>query len=88
VDSTNGWYTIVNGASGGYLTDTGTALFENNPTGDGRQLWAISSGSGAYVIRNNATGRAIDDPAANPNPLTGIITWPPNGAPNQGWIFQ
>ena len=88
VDSGNGRYSIVNRASGGYLTDTGTALFENNPTGDGTQLWTISSGSGASVITNSATGRVVDDPGYNPNPVTGIITWPANGGTNQGWIFQ
>jgi hypothetical protein len=47
----------------------------------------ISSGSGAYVIRNVATGRVIDDPAFNPG-YVGIITRSANGGSNQGWNFQ
>jgi Ricin-type beta-trefoil lectin domain-like/Right handed beta helix region len=80
-------YTIVNQSSGGYLTDNATALFESSPTGNASQLWTISSGSGAYVIRNVGTGRVIDDPNSNTSTV-GIITWPANGGSNQGWIFQ
>jgi len=90
-------YTIVNQSSGGYLTDTGIlgpgqslyGLFENSPRGDNTQLWTIYSGSGAYMINNIASGRVLDDPGSNPNSLTKIIVYVPNGGhPNQGWIFQ
>jgi Ricin-type beta-trefoil lectin domain-like len=62
-------------------------LFENSATGDSTQLWTISSGSGAHVFTNLATGRVIDDPDFNQG-VVGIITWPANGGPNQGWILQ
>lgn len=81
-------YTIVNQSSGGFLTDIQGQLFENRATGDATQLWVISSGSGANIIQNVASGRVIDDPGFSPNALTGIITWPINGGANQGWIFQ
>jgi hypothetical protein len=80
-------YTMTNQFSGGLLTDTGAALFENSPAGDATQLWTISSGSGGYVIKNVATGKLIDNPNFSLS-VTGIITWPANGGTNQGWNFQ
>jgi len=86
-DSASNGYKLINQTSGGALTDVNSALFENAPNGDATQLWTISSGSGAYVLRNVATGRVIDNPNFNPN-VVGIITWQANGGSNQGWLFQ
>ncbi|MDP9052689.1 MAG: RICIN domain-containing protein, partial [Acidobacteriota bacterium] len=86
-NSGNNAYTIVNQGSGAYLTDVNGALYENSPSGGANQLWTISSGSGANVIKNVGTGKVIDDPAFNTG-MTGIITWPANDGTNQGWIFQ
>jgi Pectate lyase superfamily protein/Ricin-type beta-trefoil lectin domain-like len=84
-----GYYTIENAYSGLYLTDNGKgqlvqALLNNADS----QLWTLKASGSNYVLLNKATGLAADDPGLNVAPGVGIITWAPNGGPNQTWTIK
>ena len=89
-----GYYTIQNVSSGLFLTDAngaatpGMSLQQGTPAGDATQLWSITSTGSGYVIRNKATGLAMDDAGSDPNAGPSIILWTANGAINQSWTIQ
>ncbi|MFZ0589665.1 MAG: RICIN domain-containing protein, partial [Bryobacteraceae bacterium] len=84
-----GYYTIENAFSGLYLTDNGNGqlvqALQNNADS---QLWQLKASGSNYVLMNKITGRVVDDPGLNVAQGVGIITWPPNGGPNQSWTIK
>jgi hypothetical protein len=73
-NTAQGAYTIVNQASGGYLTDVSGKLYENTASGGVNQLWNFSAAGSNYLIQNLGTAHAIDDPDSNTSAGTGMIT--------------
>jgi endo-1,4-beta-xylanase len=44
--------------------------------------------NGTYTLKNQASGKVIDDPAFDTREGTGILTWSANGGANQNWTIK
>lgn len=88
----SGYYTIQNVASGLFLSDTttveNTPLYQQLPTQDATQLWAVVPSGTGYLIQNKATGLVIDDRGWDLNPGQTMIVWHATGTMNQLWTLQ
>ena len=90
----SGYYTIKNAYSNLYLADPGgsqvdgTKLEQLWPDGTDSQLWSLSASGSGYVIRNKASGLAVDDTAFSVQPGTGMQFWGPSGNSNQAWLIH
>ncbi|PBC67378.1 ricin-type beta-trefoil lectin protein [Streptomyces sp. TLI_235] len=72
--TTAGSSTVTVTASSG--TATGTTAFS----------WAVNPAlNGSHTL--TASGKALDDPGHSTVQGTQLVTWAPNGGPNQSWVF-
>jgi autotransporter-associated beta strand protein len=87
----NGLYTIVNSASGLYLSGSGSqgaGAVQQPADGQADQQWQLIQSGDSYVLVNQATGLAVNDPGASNNPGTGMILWTQDAGTNSAWSFQ
>jgi fibronectin type 3 domain-containing protein len=89
----NGYYTVKNVASGLYLTSSttqgaGSALVQEPADRWTDQSWQLIPSGDSYVLVNQASGLAINDPGNSNSPGTGMIVWSQDAGANSAWKFQ
>ena len=92
-----GYYTIMNVASGLYLTDpngsTGPQSLQQQTLATGRgantnsQLWALVPNGAGYTVVNKAGGNDFDEPFSTTQVGYGILVYPWGGGLNQMWVM-
>ncbi|CAG7623470.1 RICIN domain-containing protein [Actinacidiphila bryophytorum] len=71
-------------------TDTTGSAVGGSRTAAQQTLSLVATGSAPVVSGTHtavASGKALDDPDRSTAPGTQLITWSPNGAKNQNWVF-
>ena len=91
--SGSGYYTVRNVASGLYLTSSttqgaGSALVQQPADGWEDQSWQLVQSGDSYVLVNQASGLAVNDPGNSTSPGTGMIVWSQDARTNSAWKFQ
>jgi hypothetical protein len=86
--SGDGFYTIMNYFNGLYLCAQDRQDDTSYRNGSNSELWSIKRSDSTYVLINNYTGDAVDDPAFSLIQGVGMLAWQPNSGRNQAWIIQ
>jgi fibronectin type 3 domain-containing protein len=89
----SGYYTVKNVASGLYLTSSttqgaGSALVQEPADSWTDQSWQLIPSGDSYVLVNQASGLAVNDPGNSNSPGTGMIVWSQDAGANSAWKFQ
>jgi fibronectin type 3 domain-containing protein len=89
----SGYYTVKNVASGLYLTSSttqgaGSALVQQPADSWEDQSWRLVQSGDSYVLVNQASGLAVNDPGNSTSPGTGMIVWSQDAGTNSAWKFQ
>jgi hypothetical protein len=77
-----------------FLTDPGSgsslglSLEQNTPLNTNAQLWSLTSTNSGMVIKNKATGLAVDASGFTKAEGAHIVLWTPNGGLNQSWTLN